>query len=98
LTNVLKYAEADTIQIRLTSDKKKITLVITDNGKGFDLLSVLKNQGRDGRGLGLLGMRERAELLAGTCHVESELGGGTQIQVEIPCTSDAFGVRHPVSD
>jgi PAS domain S-box-containing protein len=93
LTNVLKYAEADTIQIRLTSDKKKITLVITDNGKGFDLSSVLKNRGRDGRGLGLLGMRERAELLAGTCHVESELGVGTHIQVEIPYVHDTLIVK-----
>lgn len=93
LTNALKYAEADTIQIRLTSDKKKITLVIADNGKGFDLSSVLKNRGRDGRGLGLLGMRERAELLAGTCHVESELGVGTHIQVEIPYTHDTLIVK-----
>lgn len=93
LTNALKYAEADMIQIRLTVNEKKITLAIFDNGKGFNLSSVLKNRGRDGRGLGLLGMRERAELLAGTCHVESELGVGTHIQVEIPCTSDDFVVR-----
>lgn len=93
LTNALKYAEADTIQIRLSSDEKKITLVIVDNGKGFDLSSVLKNRGRDGRALGLLGMRERAELLSGTCHVASELAVGTHIQVEIPYTPDTFVIK-----
>ena len=98
LTNALKYAEADIIQIQLTANEKKITLAISDNGKGFNLPSVLKNRGRDGRGLGLLGMRERAELLGGTCQVESELGGGTHIQVEIPCTSDDFIVKQPASD
>lgn len=95
LTNALKYAEADTIEIKLKSNNNRIILNITDNGKGFDLSTVLRQRGRDGRGLGLLGMRERAELLAGTCHVESGLGSGTHIQVEIPCPSDSYAEKLP---
>ena len=56
-----------------------MVVMISDNGKGFNL----KEAGRDGR-LGLVGMRERVELLGGRFSVETSPGRGTNIYVEIP--------------
>lgn len=84
ITNAMRYAQASEIRITLQSDDSKIILAIHDNGDGFDLTSVLDNREKDGRGLGLLGMKERAELLAGTFFIASQPSEGTHIQVEIP--------------
>ena len=55
-----------------------MTLVVHDDGKGFDPGSV-----RDG-GLGLVGMRERVALLGGRLTIESSEGAGTMLKVEVP--------------
>ena len=55
-----------------------MSLVVQDDGKGFDPGSV-----RDG-GLGLVGMRERVALLGGRLTVESSEGGGTLLKAEVP--------------
>jgi signal transduction histidine kinase len=52
-------------------------LVVTDNGRGFDV-----NEPRSG--FGLLGLRERAALVGGAVTVDSELGAGTRVTVTVP--------------
>jgi signal transduction histidine kinase len=78
LTNVLKHADARRVTVSLRRSDKAVTLVVQDDGEGFDPASV-----RDG-GVGLLGMRERTALLGGRLTVESSNGAGTMLTVEIP--------------
>jgi signal transduction histidine kinase len=79
LTNIVKHAEAANVSILLIRKKGAATVVIEDDGQGFDPQST-----REG-GLGLAGMRERAELHEGRFRVESAPGGkGTTLVVEVP--------------
>jgi len=78
LNNVLKHAHAGRITVRLAVTNGHATLQVADDGVGFDP----SLQGTDG--FGLRGMRERAERLGGTLHIESSPGAGTRLQVEVP--------------
>ncbi|HYZ20193.1 MAG TPA: GAF domain-containing sensor histidine kinase [Gaiellaceae bacterium] len=79
LTNVVKHARARRVSIVLTRRNGAVTAVIEDDGRGFE-------ETRDGEGLGLLGMRERLELINGKLTVESSHGAGTSIVAEVPVT------------
>lgn len=87
LANVDKHAQATEARVTLRKLKKIIRLEIHDNGKSFDLDRVLfaKRHKR----LGLLGSRERVEMVGGTFNVESSPGKGTTISAEIPVPGDA---------
>jgi signal transduction histidine kinase len=74
LANVAKHAAAKTVNIWLIGAPDTITLVIEDDGRGFDASRPPK-KGR----FGLNGMRERVEMLGGTFELESRLGGPTKI-------------------
>jgi signal transduction histidine kinase len=78
LTNVAKHAKAPAVSIELGVTDRHVTLVVRDAGVGFARETV------DGEHLGLLGMRERAELLGGSFVVKSQPGQGTEIGVQIP--------------
>jgi signal transduction histidine kinase len=60
-----------------------VSVVVEDDGLGFDLKTVAESKDKS-RGLGLLGMRERAALLGGKATIESQPGRGTRVAVEIP--------------
>ena len=79
LTNIVRHAQSTNVDIVLKRSDNQIRLIIEDNGVGFNAKTITKN----GR-LGLLGMHERAEMLGGTLSVESTIGVGTTILVEIP--------------
>jgi len=72
------------VDFYLTFEDFRVALQITDDGRGFDVNEALAHHLQDGRGLGLLGMRERAELLGGRLQVESRPGAGTRVTVELP--------------
>jgi signal transduction histidine kinase len=78
LTNVVKHAHARRVSVVLTRSSGRIKAMIEDDGQGFD------PQAPAGGGIGLIGMRERIELLDGTLSVESTPTGGTAIAVEVP--------------
>ena len=78
LTNVLKHAEAEHVSILLTRKNGRVSVVIEDDGRGFD------PSGVGGDLLGLAGMRERVGLLDGTLVVESGEGRGTTLVVTVP--------------
>jgi len=78
LTNVVKHANAHTVSVVLTRNDERVVVVVEDDGRGFDPLI------RREDGLGLLGMRERIELVDGRLTVESGSGHGTTIAVEVP--------------
>lgn len=81
LTNILKHADAAHASLDVTHRNGRVEMVIADDGRGFDLSGVSTR--REG-GMGLLGMRERAELLGGMLTIQSTLGAGTRLEVAIP--------------
>jgi signal transduction histidine kinase len=89
VNNARKHAQAEHIWVKVTRLQADLAfLEIEDDGKGFLVEGVLENY--DGRGsLGMVNMRERAELVQGVFHVKSIPGEGTQIQVVLPLTPDA---------
>ena len=78
LTNIVKHAEATNVSILLMRRKATVTVVIEDDGKGFD-----PEHAREDR-VGLLGMTERVELHDGRLTVESVPGSGTTVVAEVP--------------
>lgn len=79
LTNVAKHSRAQSISVLLERRRDGVVAVIEDDGNGFEM-SESTYHGR----LGLLGMRERAELLGGSLTIESGPGKGTSIYVMVP--------------
>jgi len=78
LTNVVKHAQAHSVSVVLTRGDGRIKAVIEDDGRGFE------PEARGHEGIGLVGMRERIELLDGSLAVESSPRSGTTIAVEVP--------------
>ena len=81
INNIIKHARATEVFISLIKKEKPLSLSVEDNGVGFEVDHAMKV----GKGaLGLLIMQERAEQLGGKLSMESRLGKGTHILVEIP--------------
>lgn len=87
LTNVAKYARATRVRIGVQQTEQHVRCSLRDDGVGFNLPDVLARRGE--RGIGLVGMRERAETLGGTLRIRSAPGQGTEILVTIPLERDA---------
>ena len=77
LTNVVKHAQADRVSIVLRRKDGSVTAVIEDDGRGFDRSDA-------GEGFGLVGMKERVELVKGRLEIETSRGKGTTLVVEVP--------------
>lgn len=89
--NICKHSSASNVYVSLSSTDSRVLVEIEDDGVGFDVETVFKGShaGMDG-GYGLLGMRERVELLDGALDVTSghlRSGGGTHIMISIPLKS-----------
>jgi signal transduction histidine kinase len=82
LTNVVRHAEAKMIQLAFKKHKKSVLMEIRDNGKSFNVQFVLLAKGK--KHLGILGMRERVEMVGGVFKIESHAGHGTLVSAEIP--------------
>jgi signal transduction histidine kinase len=89
LTNVVKHASARTVSVVIVARAPSITLVVEDDGCGFTRAAHRRGAPAAATGLGLVGIEERAALLGGTARVESKLGSGTVVQVEIPLLTSA---------
>ncbi len=83
LFNVQKHADASRVDIDLCLGKKEIECSITDNGEGFSVEEVLETSPMMKR-FGLLGMRERVELLMGDFSIVSKPRKGTKIKFKVP--------------
>lgn len=81
LNNVAKHAVARHVDIRLAQSHGNVTLVVTDDGRGFDEEKV---RGGHDRGLGLFGMSERLALVGGSVEVDTRQGKGTTVTVTVP--------------
>jgi signal transduction histidine kinase len=71
------------VSVKLTLVQGIVALVIEDDGRGFDVSGV-RSQTRPQPGLGLISMKERAQLFGGSLYLTSSPGRGTQVHVEIP--------------
>ena len=78
LTNIVKHANAGRVSIVVTQRAGSVGAIVEDDGRGFD-----PEQDTNG-GIGLIGMRERVELLDGSMAIESAEGKGTTLVVEVP--------------
>lgn len=84
VANTIKHSGAGRISVRLKKAGSQVSLEVRDWGEGFDVEEVSRKSAGGGHGLGLVGMRERAELLGGRFAIESAPGFGTVISVTIP--------------
>lgn len=82
LSNMARHSDASEGSVVLSHAVETITLVIEDDGRGFDPAGVERTRG--GPGLGLSGMEERAHLLGGAWECKSEAGKGTRMTVVLP--------------
>ena len=82
LTNVARHANASQVEVRIESLNGSIRMEIADNGQGFEI-NGKSCPGKPNR-LGLLGMRERVEMLGGTFGVESFPSQATTVRVDVP--------------
>lgn len=80
LNNVEKHAQANSVQVKLEFVQDSLSLVVKDDGVGFDLEKRLANGGS----FGLLGMKERVQLLEGSVDLQSAPGDGTKVIFQIP--------------
>ncbi|HKW12909.1 MAG TPA: MASE1 domain-containing protein [Candidatus Krumholzibacteria bacterium] len=97
LSNVAKHAAARTVDVSMTRENNHVVLSVQDDGRGFDLTSLRKR--RDVySGMGLIGMRERSEMLGGTFSIMSEPDHGTRVQVRIPLPDAHSHPESPPSD
>lgn len=79
LTNIEKHAQASRVSIRIDWDGDCLSLAVSDDGRGFDPLNT-----QYGSHYGLKFMRERAELLNGSLNMQSTVGSGTNLIVQVP--------------
>lgn len=83
LTNVMRHAQAHTVELQLSVEGDELCLRIGDDGVGFD-----PSAARQGASFGVVGMRERVLMLGGTLHIDSQPGEGTTLWVRIPLGED----------
>jgi len=83
LTNVAKHADANQVQVVLSYDGEMVRLSVEDDGQGFGIQDEVSVLGQPA-GIGLLGIRERLELLDGGLEIASQPGQGTCLVAHIP--------------
>jgi signal transduction histidine kinase len=83
LHNVELHAEATGVKVELAFEPASVRLCVTDDGRGFEVPQNLDELPAAGK-VGLVGMRERAELLGGTLQLTSRAGAGTRVTVQVP--------------
>jgi NarL family two-component system sensor histidine kinase LiaS len=81
LSNVARHAEADSVELSLNMDADTVTLIIADNGRGFEPAAVSPHS------LGLTGMRQRLNEINGTLTIESTLAVGTRVIAGVKLTT-----------
>ena len=88
ISNIARHAQAENVSILLGFESNKVTLEIEDDGKGFDVAQTWSST-HTIEAYGLLGMRERVNLLGGKLLIESQQGQGTRVQATMPNGSPA---------
>jgi signal transduction histidine kinase len=87
ILNAARHARAENVFVLIEGEDHEVRVEMEDDGEGFALHSIFHQTTRDGkdrRGLGLLGMKERALLLGGKLEICSQPGIGTKIELKVP--------------
>ena len=88
LHNAAKHSGVKRIGVQLEENSREIHLIVSDLGKGFDLIAAMQDQG-----LGITSMRERVRLVGGTIAIDSKPMAGTTIHVRVPLESNHCSQR-----
>ncbi|MEO0900020.1 MAG: sensor histidine kinase [Bacteroidota bacterium] len=83
MANIIKHADAKVVDIQLSRDEDMVNLIIEDDGKGFEVDKINPSSG-----MGLSNLRMRVEQLDGTFDIDSTLGKGTSLIIDIPAEAD----------
>jgi PAS domain S-box-containing protein len=94
VTNVVRHARATRISVLLETTGSDLILLITDNGKGFDVNGLRNSPARTAT-LGLLGMEERVQAVGGTITIDSVAELGTEICARFPIDPTTRAFSHP---
>ena len=78
LTNISKYAQAKNVELKVAVQGSSLLVTIRDDGQGFDALAIPAGH------YGLLGIKERVRLVNGKFEIQSEVGKGTTLRIELP--------------
>lgn len=97
LTNTARHSHACKVVITMKEDREAVYATITDDGQGFDVEAIRKSLDQE-RGLGLVGMNERAVLLDGTLDILSSASHGTTVKVRIPVPAEQQGRMNKTSE
>lgn len=85
--NALKHAQSTFVSLEIAFKENTVELRVEDNGVGFNLEAVMARARYDSH-FGLIGMKERVELLQGKIEFASVVGQGTQLNIEVPIKAD----------
>ncbi|MEA1962372.1 MAG: sensor histidine kinase [Bacillota bacterium] len=88
VTNARKHSGADRAIVKMETNKGHLTVVIKDDGQGFDINNIGDSKRES---YGIIGMRERVELLGGKMNIISSPGSGTQVIIEVPLEGEEQG-------
>jgi signal transduction histidine kinase len=86
ITNIIRHAKAHLASVVMLRQIHEITMLVEDDGQGFDMGMVKE---KDDQCLGLMGMRERVNLLGGSFVIEAGQGEGTRIRIRIPLSEES---------
>ncbi len=89
LNNVLKHAGADHVIVTVRGSDETFELIVSDDGKGFDLENTLKFPGQSG-GIGFFSVREWVSGIGGKLSIESRPGSGTIVAIKIPVDKNNY--------
>ncbi len=95
LTNIIRHAKAKSVYLELYSEAEELHLIVQDDGIGFDVAKKTK-QAETGKSFGLMGMKERVEMLDGRIEFKSSIDMGTVVHANFPIASQQVG--HPLSN
>ena len=79
MTNIIKHSQATEASISINQYEDSLNIIVEDNGKGFDARHLPQKEG-----MGLSSIEKRIEHLEGTMEVDTTLGKGTNILIDIP--------------
>lgn len=95
LTNIDRHAGASQVKVDVVKLQRSVRMTIADDGKTFNVSEMLLSSPR--KRLGLLGMRERIEMVGGTFGITSLAGTGTTVTAELPLSNKPRGPRAPAA-
>ncbi len=87
LTNIVRHAAASRAELSVSSDGSALTLVVRDDGVGFDAPGA---RSKPAASVGLFGMEERIALVGGTLEIVSAPGKGTRVEARVPIRGEAL--------